>query len=60
MYTPVLITTSQKNSLSSFIFIWLHQVLVAACRLNSCGQQAQLPSGMWDLLRPEIKPMFPH
>ena len=28
-------------------------------RLNSCGAQAQLFLGMWDLLRPGIKPVTP-
>ena len=39
------------------IYIWLHQVLVAACgiftavhRLSSCGPGVQLPHGMWDLI----------
>ena len=33
--------------------------LVEAPRLSSCGAQAQLPYGMWDLPGPGIKPMFP-
>ena len=28
-------------------------------RFNSCGAQAQLPRGMWDLSRPGIKPVSP-
>ena len=28
-------------------------------RFSSCGAQAQLPCGMWDLPRPGIEPMFP-
>ena len=28
-------------------------------RLNSCGTQALLLQGMWDLPGPEIEPMFP-
>ena len=42
------------KNIYSFIFLCLHPVLVAACRifgcrLSSCGTQAQLPQGMWDL-----------
>ena len=29
------------------------------CRLSSCGARAQLLHGMWDLLGPGIKPVFP-
>ena len=29
------------------------------CRFSSCGSRAQLLSGMWDLPRPGIKPLFP-
>ena len=28
-------------------------------RLSSCGSQAQLLRGMWDLPRPGLEPMFP-
>ena len=28
-------------------------------RLSICGSQAQLPRGMWNLLRPGMEPMFP-
>ena len=28
-------------------------------RLSSCGSRAQLPRGMWDLLRPGLEPMSP-
>ena len=28
-------------------------------RLSSCGSQAQLPRGMWDLPRPGLEPMSP-
>ena len=28
-------------------------------RLSSCGTQAQLPCGMWDLPRPGVEPMLP-
>ena len=33
--------------------------LVEAPRLSSCGAQAQLPHGMWDLPGPGINPMDP-
>ena len=32
---------------------------LSACRLSSCGTGPQLPLGMWDLPRPEIKPKSP-
>ena len=58
MYTPLSWSLLPKRTACLFlIFIWLHQVLIAARRLNSCGQQAQLPSGMWDLLGPGIEPV---
>ena len=28
-------------------------------RLSSCGSQAQLPCGMWDLPRPGLEPVSP-
>ena len=45
-------------SLFKYLFIWLYQVLVAACRIFSCNMRT-LSCGMWDLLVvpwPGIKP----
>ena len=42
-----------------YLFIWLQQVLIAACRIFSCGMQT-LSCDMWDLVpRPEIEPGSP-
>ena len=45
-------------SFFKYLFIWLYQVLFAACRIFSCNMQT-LSCGMWDLLVvpwPGIKP----
>lgn len=33
--------------------------VVTAYGLGSCGSWTQLPQGMWDILQPRIKPVFP-
>ena len=33
--------------------------VVVACRLSSCGSQAVLPRGMWDLPGPGLEPVSP-
>ena len=38
------------------LYLWLQTL---ECRLSSCGPQAQLLHGMWDLPRPGIKPVSP-
>ena len=48
-----------KKKKKVYLFIWLHQVLVAACRIFSCGMQA-LSCSMWNLVpRPGIKAQSP-
>ena len=43
-----------------YLFIWLCQVLVVACRILHCGAWAQeLPCSMWDLLGPGTEPSSP-
>ena len=32
-----------------YLFIWLHRILVAACRIFGCGMQT-LSCGLWDLV----------
>ena len=43
-----------------YLFIWLCQVLVVACRILQCGARAQeLPCRTWDLSEPGIEPSSP-
>ena len=40
-------------------FSWCRAQPLGCAGFNSCGTQAWLPLGMWDLSGPEIKPVFP-
>ena len=48
------VTTPHRSGLSC-----CREQALGCTGFNSCGTRAQLLHGMWDLPRPEIKPMDP-
>ena len=51
--------SASSSSLKKYIFIWLHQGLVSACKICSCSTRT-LSCGMWNLVpQPGIEP-WPH
>ena len=49
----------EASAVADHGFYSAQESVVTAYGLGSCGSWTQLPQGMWDILQPRIKPVFP-